>query len=195
MSQANRMEEQQAHTAVPADNAAATDKAAAPPAAPSLEEQLAAAKKQAAENYDRLLRAVADLDNYRKRAQREKDELRQFAVSGLIGDLLPVLDNLNLGLVSARGQAEVRGIIDGVALVLEQLKNALAGHGLKEINPIGQPFDPHLHESISHQPSAEAPEEHVVQVVRTGYTLNGRLLRAAAVILSSGPGKQGGKTA
>jgi molecular chaperone GrpE len=159
---------------------------AAPPPSPSLEEQLAAARKQAADNYDRLLRAVADLDNYRKRAHREKEELRQFGVTNLAQDLLPVLDNLSLGLAAARSQTEVKAIVDGVTLVLDQFKNALAKHGLKEINPTGQQFDPQLHESVSHVPSTEVPEEHVVQVVRTGYTLNGRLLRAAAVILSGG---------
>jgi molecular chaperone GrpE len=158
-----------------------------------VEEQLAAAKKQAADNYDRLLRAVADLDNFRKRMHREKEELRQFAVTNLAQDLLPVLDNLSLGLDAARTQTEVKAIVDGVSFVLDQLKNALAKHGLKEINPAGQAFDPHLHESISHQPSATVPEEHVVQVVRTGYTLNGRLLRAAAVVLSSGTAKTPGE--
>jgi molecular chaperone GrpE len=72
-------------------------------------------------------------------------------------------------------------------MVLAQFKAALAKHGLKEINPVGQPFDPHQHESISHQPSNEVKEEHVLTVVRTGYSLNGRLLRAASVVVSSGP--------
>ena len=75
-------------------------------------------------------------------------------------------------------------------MVLAQLRGALANHGLKEINPTGQPFDPHQHESISHQPSANVKEEHVLTVVRTGYSLNGRLLRPAAVILSGGPAKK-----
>ncbi|MDD3180219.1 MAG: nucleotide exchange factor GrpE [Opitutaceae bacterium] len=161
----------------------------------ALEEQLNVAKKQAAENYDRLLRAVADLDNYRKRAQREKEELRQFAVTSLTQDLLPVLDNISLGLSAARNQTEVKGFADGMALVLEQLKNTLAKHGLKEVNPLGELFDPHLHESIAHQPDDRVPEEHVAKVVRPGYTLNGRLLRPAAVVLSSGAAnKQEGKS-
>ena len=68
----------------------------------------------------------------------------------------------------------------------QQLKSALANHGLKEINPVGQPFDPHQHEAISHQPSQKVKAEHVLTVVRTGYTLNGRLLRPASVVVSSG---------
>ena len=74
-------------------------------------------------------------------------------------------------------------------LLLAQLKAALAGHGLKEINPAGQAFDPHQHEAISHQPDAKVPEEHVLHVVRTGFSLNGRLLRPASVVVSSGPAK------
>jgi len=160
------------------------------PPAPSSAELLAAAKKEAAGNYDRYARAMADLENYRKRTIREKDELRQFAATALMEDVIPILDNLSLGLAAARLQTEVKGIVDGVTLVLEQFKTTLARHGLKEINPGGQKFDPHFHECISHQPSADFAEEHVMQVVRPGYTLNGRLLRPASVIVSSGPAKE-----
>jgi molecular chaperone GrpE len=156
---------------------------------PKLEEQLAAAKQEAAANYDRFTRAVADLENYRKRTIREKDELRQFASSSLMEDVIPVLDNLSLGLGAARLQNDVAAIVTGVTSVLEQFKNTLARHGLKEINPTGQRFDPHFHECIAHQPSQDIPEENVMQVVRLGYSLNGRLLRPASVIVSSGPAK------
>jgi len=167
--------------------------AAESPAAPAgvpLEEQLAAAKKEAAGNYDHYLRAVADLENYRRRVTREKEELRQHAAMNLLQHLLPVLDTLQLSLAAARQQTDAKSITDGVAMVLEQFKGVLGRYGLKEVNPVGQKFDPHLHESLSHQPSSEVPEEHVLQVVRTGYTLHGRLLRAASVILSSGPAKE-----
>jgi molecular chaperone GrpE len=143
-------------------------------------ERLAAAKKEAADNHDRYLRTAADLENFRRRTVREREELRLFAASRLLEDLLPALDNLGLALASARQpKAELKALADGVDLVQQQLKAALAAHGLKEINPIGQPFD-------SHQPSDEAKAEHVVKVVRTGYVLNGRLLRPASVIVSSG---------
>lgn len=158
-------------------------------ALPGPEELLAAAKKEAAASYDRYTRAVADLENFRKRTLREKDELRQFAVSGLMDDVIPILDNLSLGLAAAQQQTDVKAIIAGVTLVLEQFKTTLARHGLKEVKPDGQRFDPHLHECISHQPSTEFAEEHVIQVVRAGYTLSGRLLRPASVIVSSGPAK------
>jgi molecular chaperone GrpE len=159
-------------------------------------DELAAAKKEVAENYDRYVRTVADLDNFRRRTVREKEELRLFATSRVLEDLLPVLDNLALGLAAAKQPAaDLKTLVGGVDMVLQQLKAALAGHGLKEINPAGQPFDPHLHEAISHQPSTEVKEEHVLTVVRTGYTLNGRLLRPAAVIVSSGAPKEEGAKA
>ena len=159
----------------------------APPAKPGPEEQLAAAKAEAASNYDRYMRAMADLDNFRKRTTREKDELRQYAAGRVLEDLLPVLDNLGLGLAAAKQPgAEIKALVGGVEMVLNQLKTALGNHGLTEINPLGQPFDAHQHEALSQQPSADVPEGSVVNVVRIGYALNGRLLRPAAVVVSSG---------
>src|SRR5580698_9130941 len=156
-------------------------------AAPASADPVAEAKKEASDNHDRYLRAVADLENFRRRTVREKEELRLFASSRLLEDLLTALDNLGLGLAAARQpKADLKGLANGVELVQQQLKSALAAHGLKEINPAGQPFDPHQHEALSHEPSADVKAEHVLSVVRTGYSLNGRLLRPASVIVSSG---------
>jgi len=159
-------------------------------------EALSAAKKEAAENHDRYLRAVADLENFRRRSVREKEEQRQFANSGLIEALLPVLDNLALGVAAAKQPgADVAGLVGGVEMVLSQFRSALGGHGVVVINPVGERFDPHLHEAISHQADPKCAEEYVISVVRPGYTLNGRLLRPAAVIVSSGPaGKTDGES-
>ncbi len=162
----------------------------AAPAEAVLTEKLAAAQKEAAANSERYLRAVADLENYRKRAMREKDEVRQYGTAAMMEDLIPILDNLGLGLAAAQQQTEVKAIVEGVTLVMGQFKTALERHGLKEVNPAGQAFDPNLHECISHQPSSDMAEEHVMQVVRLGYTLNGRLLRPASVVVSSGPEKK-----
>jgi molecular chaperone GrpE len=152
---------------------------------------LSVAKKEAADNYDRYVRLASDLENFRKRAVREKEELRLFATSRVLEDLLPVLDNLGLGLAAAKqSNADLKTLTGGVDLVLNQLKSALATHGLKEISPLGLPFDPHSHEAISHQPSVDVKEEHVLLVVRPGYSLNGRLLRPASVIVSSGPARK-----
>ncbi len=169
------------------DAAAPAPETAATPAA----DVLATAKKEAADNYDRYLRAVADLENFRRRTVREKDELRQFAASGVLEDLLPVMDNLGLAINAAKQpNADVKSLTGGVEMVLTQLKSALTSHGLKEINPAGQTFDANQHEAISAQPNAEVPEGNVVTVVRTGYSLNGRLLRPASVVVSSGAPKE-----
>ncbi len=170
-------------------NAAPPASGTPPPALPEtdLSAEVAAAKKEAADNYDRYVRSVADMDNFRRRTVREKDELRQFAASKVLEYLLPVIDNLALGIAAAKApNADLKTLVGGIGMVAEQLKASLASHGLKEVNPLGQPFDPNLHEAISQQPSAEIAEGLVVTVVRTGYTLNGRLLRPASVIVSTG---------
>ncbi|HEY8991081.1 MAG TPA: nucleotide exchange factor GrpE [Luteolibacter sp.] len=184
-------------TKTPAENAAPVAPVSPAPApeapaaalpGPDLSIELAAAKKEAADNYDRYVRSVADLDNHRRRTIREKEELRQFAASKVLEDLLPVIDNLGLGLAAAKApNADLKTLVGGISMVADQLKSSLANHGLKEVNPVGQPFDPNLHEAISQQPSADVAEGSVVTVVRTGFTLNGRLLRPASVIVSTGP--------
>ena len=174
------------------DNAAnSAPETAATAAAPDLSEQLATAKKEAADNYDRYVRSVADLENHRRRTLREKEELRQFAASRVMEDMLPVIENLTLGLNAAKApNADLKTLVDGISMVAEQLKTSLAGHGLKEINPTGQAFDPNLHEALAQQPSADVVEGNVLNVIRVGFTLNGRLLRPASVIVSSGPAVQ-----
>jgi molecular chaperone GrpE len=152
--------------------------------------QLAAAKAESAANYDKYVRSVADLENFRRRTMREKDELRTTATGRVLEDIFPVLDTLAMAVSAAKQpKADVKTLVGGVEMVLTQMKTALGNHGLKEISPVGQPFDPHQHEAISHQPSKDVKEEHVLNVVRTGYSLNGRLLRPAAVVVSSGPDK------
>lgn len=179
----------------PSPDAPAAEPAAPAPAAGDalgqLTAQLAAAKAEAAANHDRFLRAAADLENFRRRTVREKDELRTAATARVLEDIFPVMDTLALAIGAARQpHADLKSLVGGVDMVLAQLRSALTGHGLKEINPLGQPFDPHQHEAISHQPSADIKEEHVLTVVRTGYSLNGRLLRPASVVVSSGPAKE-----
>ena len=173
-----------------AETTAAGSAPATSAGAPDLTAQLAAAKAEAAANYDKFLRSAADLENFRRRTVREKVELRTTATGRVLEDIFPVLDNLALAVAAAKQpNADLKSLVGGVEMVLSQLKAGLASHGLKEINPAGQPFDPHQHEAISHQPSATVKEEHVINVVRTGYSLNGRLLRPASVVVSSGPAK------
>jgi molecular chaperone GrpE len=156
-------------------------------ASTDLEAQLAAVRQEATAAQDRYLRTMADLENFRRRMVREKEELRAFAASRVVEELLPVLDNLALGLNAAKApNADLKTLVGGIEMVATQFKNALSNHGLQEVNPLNQPFDPNQHEAIAQQPSPEVPDGHVLNVVRIGYSLNGRLLRPASVVVSSG---------
>lgn len=171
----------------PAAGEAAGAASAAPAPGPSPEALVAAAKKEASDNYERYLRAVADLDNYRKRAVRDREDAAHRASTRILEDLIPVLDNLGHALNATQAaNADLKSLVGGVEMIASQLKGALASHGLAEISPVGRPFDPNLHEAIAQQPSAEVPADHVAACVRVGYSLNGRLVRAASVIVSSG---------
>ena len=136
---------------------------------------------------ERYLRTVADLENYRRRALREKEEARRQAVCSLLEDLLPVLDNFKLGLQSAEQHEGGAVFTEGFRMILSQMETALRQNGLEEIHPDGGLFDPNFHESVAHLPHADIPEGHIVEVHRTGYKLQERLLRPAAVVVSSGP--------
>jgi molecular chaperone GrpE len=173
-----------------ASSASSPNAAIPPPAEGGATGELEKLRKERDENYNRYLRAVADLDTYRRRMAREKDELRQFANRDLLESLLPVYEHLALAIASSQQAKDAESIAKGVALVLEQFRAALAAKGLVEINPApGADFDPHQHESIGHAPHPTIPEEKIVQLVRAGFSLSGRVLRPASVLLSSGPAK------
>jgi molecular chaperone GrpE len=136
---------------------------------------------------DLALRAQADLDNYRKRMVREKEESVRYANSSLLERLLPVLDSFELGLQAARKAPGAEALVQGFNMVEKQLQDFLRESGVDAIQGEGSPFDPNLHEAVSHQPHHEIPEGHVSQQIRRGYKLRDRLLRPATVIVSKGP--------
>jgi molecular chaperone GrpE len=153
------------------------------------ETPLEKAEKEAAEMKARWLRSVADMENYRKRIGREKQDIIRSAATNVVEALLPVLDNMKLGLQAAENHPEAKDVTVGFKMVDDQLKRSLSEQGLEELIPDGETFDPNLHECISHQPSDDVEEDKVIQTVRAGYRLNERLIRAASVIVSSGPEK------
>ena len=155
--------------------------------------ELEKAQNEAKEMKVRYLRAVADLENYRKRITREKQDIIRSAAGCVVESLLPVLDNMKLGLKSAENHPEAKEVTSGFKMVDDQLKRSLCEQGLEELLPNGETFDPNLHECISHQPSSEVAEDHIIETVRAGYRLNERLLRAASVIVSSGQVDEEGK--
>ncbi len=156
----------------------------------SLEEyrELKATAAKADENWDKFLRAAADLDNYRKRVAREKEELARFTSERVVAALLPALDNLERAIDAAQQHGtENSSLLEGITQVCSQFRRTLTEFGLKEIAAnAGHPFDPNLHEAVSHVESGEHPEGHVVEQLQRGYKLADRLLRPARVIVSKG---------
>jgi molecular chaperone GrpE len=156
---------------------------------PSAEQELAASREDAAKNRDLYLRTLADLDNYRKRVQREKDDLSRFANENLLRELLPVLDNLERAIEHARGDQGAGGILEGVEMTLNQLAKVLEKAGVKPVAAVGQPFDTARHEAIGHEETSEQAPQTVVRELQKGYLLNDRLLRPAMVLLAKAPQK------
>lgn len=135
------------------------------------------------------VRTLAELENFRKRAARERQEAVQYANQNLLERLVPALDNLDMALVAvnAAQSGSVDALKTGVEMVLGQLRGILKDSGLEEINALGLPFDPTWHEAVSQQDTAEVPEGQVVQQLRKGYRLQQRLLRPATVVVARKP--------
>lgn len=149
-----------------------------------LQAALAAAEAQSVEHKDLYLRALAEVDNVRKRAARDVEQAHKFAVERFAQELLAVKDSLELGLAS---EATAEVLREGSEATLKLLARAFEKSGLVELDPLGQPFDPNLHEAMVAQPSAEAEPDSVLQVIQKGYQLNGRVLRPARVIVARAP--------
>lgn len=148
------------------------------------------ATAEAAKNRDLYMRAVADLDTYRRKVRREKEELEKYALQVFIETLIPSLDNLDIAMKAMMDSGEAAAWAEGIEMVRRQMTKTFEEFGVKEIGEEGKVFDPNLEECVSHQPSDEVPENDVISVQRKGYTINGRLVRPASVVVSSGAAKQ-----
>lgn len=153
--------------------------------------ELAALREQAAANHDRYLRAVAELENVRKRAARDVENARRYGFERLAKALLPVIDSLGAGLASSE-QASAESLLDGKKATMRLLNSALEQVGIKELDPHGEPFDPALHEAMAVAPSDEAEPGTVLEVFQKGYSIHDRLLRAARVVVAGEPAENGG---
>ena len=151
-----------------------------------LQQALAEAEERSKSHWDQYLRALADLDNVRKRAQRDIEAANRYGLEKFAQELLPVWDSLELAVQNAGKAADVRTLIQGQEATLQLLSKALQQIGVAPINPQGEPFDPARHEAMMAQESATAEPNSVLQVVQPGYELNGRVLRPARVIVSKG---------
>lgn len=152
--------------------------------APMPEERLRVLERELAEWRDRCLRAHAELDNLRKRLEREAEQARRFANEAILVDLLPVLDSLERGL--AAGPVDAATLREGMELTLRQLIKALEAHGVRILDPRGEAFDPRFHQAVATQPAEEVEADRVLSVVQKGMLLRERLLRPALVVVSAG---------
>lgn len=150
----------------------------------SLEAQLEEANQKAEQHWDAVLRTRAEMDNLRKRQTRELENAHKYALDKIAMELLPVRDTLEMGVAAATEQADVTKIAEGTELTLKMLTQALEKFNIVEVDPVGEKFDPDLHQAISMQEATDHPANTVISVMQKGYTLNERLLRPAMVVIA-----------
>jgi molecular chaperone GrpE len=144
-------------------------------------ERFEALQREKQELYERLLRKQAEFENFRKRAEREKQDFYDYALTGFIQGLLPILDGLERGLLSVSEGETVEGYKKGIELILKQLRDHLAAAGVQPIRATGKMFDPNFHQAVTREESAVLPENEIVEEMQRGYTLKERLLRPSMV--------------
>ncbi len=163
----------------------AAPRAELPPGAPAdLEDQLAAKTKEAAENYDRLLRLGAELENLKKRFEKDKADLLRFANENLIKELLPVVDNLERALEHGRDLQAPPPLLEGVERVYQGFLAALGKFGVTPLVSVGQVFDPAFHQAVMQEEAPDAADSTVLKELQKGYLLHDRLLRPAMVVVA-----------
>jgi len=156
-------------------------------AKPPASGELAALAAERDKYLDLARRTRADFENYQTRARRDMEAERRYAASALVAELLPVMDNLERALDSAKRANADPTLVEGVQIVSRQFADTLAKHGVAPIKPQHEPFDPNLHQAVMQQPSADFPTMTVLMTVETGYKLHDRVIRPAKVIVSSAP--------
>lgn len=184
-------EQQQQSQAADAQQDARND---SPDRVQELERELAEARQKGEENWNQFLRARAELENSRRRAERDVEQAHKFALEKFAGELLGVRDSLEMGVAAAQEpQADIAKVREGSELTLRMLKQAMEKFGIVEIDPQGEKFDPAKHEAIAAQETADQEPNTVLHVVQKGYSLNDRLLRPAMVVVAKSAGQPGGK--
>lgn len=137
-----------------------------------------------AEQEEEHLRLLAEMENFKKRLNREKEEQMRFAAENVLADLLPTLDNFELALTYGRGNEACKEMLEGLEMTRKLFLDALAAHGLEQVGQVGEPFNPEFHEAMTREARSDMPPDHVAQLFQPGYLLKGRLLRPAKVVVS-----------
>src|SRR3984885_14456494 len=151
-----------------------------------LQQELAQSEERAKSHWDQYLRAVAELENVRKRAQRDIEAANRYGLEKFVLELLPVKDSLEMAVENA-GNADSASLAAGQEATLQLLNKALQSQDVKVLDPLGEPFDPTRHEAMMAQASRSAEPNSILKVIQPGYELNGRLLRPARVIVAKAP--------
>jgi len=152
-------------------------------------------QNESQENYDLYMRTYAEMENIKKRAKKEREDLAKYANESLIKEILPVIDNLQKAISHAQNDNNPSGLVEGVGLTLDNLIKTLEKIGLKEVKAEGKPFDPNFHEAISQQIDDKVAPGHVIMELQKGYLLNERLIRPSIVVISQGNSKNEVKSA
>lgn len=161
--------------------------AAAGPLTFELEAEIERLKDELMQTKEQSLRAMAEAQNIRRRAEQDVEKAHKFGLERFISDLLPVADNLERSIEAAQASSDIKAVIEGVELTLKSLVSCLEKQQLAAVNPIGEPFDPQLHQAMTAVPNADCEPNTVLNVFQKGYTLHGRLLRPAMVVVSKKP--------
>lgn len=150
-----------------------------------LQKQLAKAEQKAAENWDKVLRIQAEMENLKRRTQKDLESAHKYGLEKFAKELLSVIDSLELGIQAASGDApEVVKLREGSELTIKQFENVFAKFNIEAIDPMGEPFNPERHQAMTMQPAADVEPNTVINVFQKGYVLNGRLIRPAMVVVS-----------
>ena len=150
----------------------------------SIQQELDSALAAADKHRDEALRAMAELDNVRKRAEKDVESAHKFGLEKFIHELLPVKDSMDLGFDAANSATDVDALKEGMALTLKMFEDALEKRGVKELNPLGEDFDPEFHQAMMMEESVEVEAGKILRVMQKGYLLNERLIRPAMVVVA-----------
>lgn len=148
-------------------------------------EELLQRQEEARKNYDLYLRALAEVENIKKRGQRDREEYLKYAGTTLIKKMLPIIDDLHRALDVSRVSKDYDALSKGIEMTVRGLDELLKGEGVKAIESVGQPFDPQYHQALSVEPSEQHPENTVIEQLQTGYILHDRVIRPSLVKVSS----------